>query len=445
MRVLLVEDERTLAEPLADALRDAGHDPAVLHDGAAALAWLAEHSCDLVVTDVRMPGADGIEVLRRARAQDPPLPVLVMTGYASVEQAVAAMKLGAHGYLQKPFPTAALLAQVERVAELAAMRRELQALRAGSDEHELLLTGGSPAVENLNGRMRRVAGQDVAVLVQGESGTGKERVARALHRLGPRAESPFVPVSCSAIPAGLMEGELFGFLKGSFTGADHDRAGMFEEAADGTLFLDDVDDVPLEAQAKLLRVLQEREFTPLGGSRARPFRARVVAATKVPLKDAVLEGRFREDLYFRLHVVPLEVPPLRERPEDLPALLGVFLRRADPEGRYRVPAETLGKLALHPWPGNVRELENAVIRALALAGRARVLRTEHFLPGGIGAHAHGGSGHVLPLREVTARAENEAIRAALAETGGRKLKAAELLGVSRKVLWQKMKELGLEA
>ena len=444
MRILLVEDERTLAEPLADALREAGHDPAVLHDGAAALAWLSEHSCDLVVTDVRLPGADGIEVLRRARGQDPPLPALVMTGYASVEQAVDAMKLGAHGYLQKPFPTAALLAQVERIAELAAMRRELQRLRAGSDGNDLLLTGGSPAVETLNARLRRIAGEDVAVLVRGESGTGKERVARALHRLGPHAESPFVPVSCSAIPAGLMEGELFGFLKGSFTGADHDRAGMFEEAGDGTLFLDDVDDVPLEAQAKLLRVLQEREFTPLGGSRARPFRARVVAATKVPLQEAVAEGRFREDLYFRLHVVPLEIPPLRERPEDLPALLGEFLRRADPEGRYRVPAETLGKLALHPWPGNIRELENALTRALALAGRARVLRVDHFLPGGIGAHAHGGGGQVLPLREVTRRAESEAIRAALAETGGRKLKAAELLGVSRKVLWQKMKELGLE-
>ena len=445
MRILLVEDERTLAEALGDALREAGHDPAVLHDGAAALAWLAEHSCDLVVTDVRLPGADGIELLRRARAVDPPLPVVVMTGYASVEQAVEAMRLGAFGYLQKPFPTAALLAQVDRVAELRAMREELRRLREQSGADGLLLTGSSPAIAALNERIETVAQEEVGVLVRGESGTGKERVARALHRLGPRPEAPFVPVSCSAIPAALMEGELFGFLRGSFTGAETDRRGLFEEAADGTLFLDDVDDVPLEAQAKLLRVLQEREFTPLGASRTRPFRARVIAATKVPLQEAVARGEFREDLYFRLHVVPLEVPPLRERPEDIAALLGDFLRRADPEGRTRVPPEVLGKLALHPWPGNVRELENALTRALALAGRTRVLRLELFLPGGIGAHAQGGGGQVLPLREVTRRAESEAIRSALAETGGRKMKAAELLGVTRKVLWQKMRELGLEA
>jgi DNA-binding NtrC family response regulator len=443
MKILLVEDERTLAIPLADSLREAGHDTTMLHDGAAALAWLAEHSCDLVVTDVRLPGSDGIEVLRRARSFDPPLPVLIMTGYATIEQAVEAMRLGAFGYLQKPFPSGALLAQVAQVAELQTMRAELRELRSGGEASTL--TGASSAIRSLNERVVTVAQQDVGVLIRGESGTGKERVARAVHLLSEHAEGPFVAVSCSAIPAQLLEGELFGFLRGAFTGADRDRVGLVEEAAGGTLFLDDIDDVPLEAQAKLLRLLQEREFTPLGAPHTRDFEARVVAATKVDLREAVAEGRFREDLYFRLDVVPLEVPPLRERREDIPALLGSFLRSRDPDRRYRIPDEVLGKLALHPWPGNVRELENALVRALALAGRARVLRLEHFLPGGLGAHAAVSGIEVLHLREVTRRAETEAIRAALAETEGRKLKAAELLGVSRKVLWQKMKELGMDA
>ncbi len=444
MDILLVEDERTLAIPLADALGERGHSVKVFHDGAAALAWLNEHRCELVVTDVRLPGADGISILQRARSQDPPCAVLVMTGYASVDQAVEAMRGGAVSYLQKPFPIEALLSQVERVAETRRMQNELRLLREQAGEDARQLTGTSTAVVEINKRITKVAGEPVTVLITGESGTGKERVARVLHQLGAGLDKPFVPVACSAIPAGLLEGELFGFRKGAFTGADEDRSGLLEEAADGTLFLDDIDDVPLEAQAKLLRVLQEREYTRLGGHSTRTFNARVLAATKVDLKEAVAAGSFREDLYFRLNVVPLRLVPLRERTEDISPLLGALLKRWDPEGRHRVAPEALRKLALHPWPGNVRELENSLRRALALAGRARILRLEHLLPGGIGSHSVNGLNEVVPLREAAARAESESIRAALAETGGRKQKAADLLGVSRKVLWQKMKELGLE-
>lgn len=443
MEILLVEDERTLAVPLADALEKAGHRVVTLHEGGAALAWLGEHRCDLVVTDVRLPGADGIAILQRARSQDPPCEVLVMTGYASVDQAVDAMRFGAAGYLQKPFPIDALLNQVARVAETRALQAEVRSLREQGAQDAMRLTGTSVAVATLNERLRKVAGQEVTVLITGESGTGKERVARALHHLGAGAEKPFVPVSCSAIPAGLMEGELFGFRKGSFTGADEDRAGLLQEAGHGTLFLDDVDDVPLEAQAKLLRVLQEREFTSIGSQEVVPFSARVLAATKVPLEEEVAAGRFREDLFFRLNVVPLRLPPLRERPEDIAPLLGELLVRWDPERRHRVAPETLRKLVRHAWNGNVRELENALRRALALAGRARILRYEHFVPGGPAAELHGNGGQVL-LKEAVAKAERDAIRAALVATEGRKIKAAELLGVSRKVLWQKMKELGLE-
>jgi len=444
MDILLVEDERTLAIPLADALGARGHSVKMFHDGAAALAWLNEHHCELVVTDVRLPGADGISILQRARSQDPPCEVLVMTGYATVDQAVDAMRGGAISYLQKPFPMEALLTLVERIAETRKMQQELRRLREQVGDVAHQLTGASVAVGEINKRIQKVAAQPVTVLITGESGTGKERVARALHHLGVGAEKPFVPVACTAIPAGLLEGELFGFRKGAFTGADEDRSGLLEEAADGTLFLDDIDDVPLEAQAKLLRVLQEREYSRVGGHSLRPLRARVLAATKVDLLQAVAAGAFREDLYFRLNVVPLRLVPLRERTEDIPPLLGALLRRWDPEGRHRIAPETLRKLVLHPWQGNVRELENSLRRGLALAGRSRILRLEHLLPGGVGSHSVSGQGEIVPLREAAARAESESIRGALAETGGRKQKAADLLGVSRKVLWQKMKELGLE-
>lgn len=436
MQILLVEDERTLAVPLADALEQAGHEVVTLPDGASALAWLGEHRPDLVVTDVRLPGADGIAVLQRARQADPPCAVVVMTGFATIDQAVAAMRAGAIGYLQKPFPMEALLRQVEQVAEARALQKEVMRLRQEGDG--VGLTGTSPVVQQLNERISQVAQQGVTVLITGPSGSGKERVARSLHQLSKGAAGSFVAVSCSAIPANLLEGELFGVRKGAFTGAEEDREGLLAEAQGGTLFLDDVDDVPLEAQAKLLRMLQEKEYTPLGGQGARPFDARVLAATKVPLQDEIAAGRFREDLYYRLHVVPLNLPPLRERCEDIGPLLGDLLRRYDPEGRYRVAPEALLQLAREEWPGNVRELENALRRALALAGRARILRIEHFLPGG-----SGGTSPRL-LKEIVAHAEAQAIRQALAQTEGHRQNAAAQLGISRKVLWTKMKELGLE-
>lgn len=442
MRILLVEDEKTLAIPLADALRDEGHQVTMLHEGPAALAWLAAHPCDLLVTDVRLPGADGIQVLERARRQDPPAACLVMTGYATVEQAVQAMKLGAMSYLQKPFPMEALLGLVQQAAEVREMQAEIQRLRAGGSEQQLGLTGVSPQVQEISQRIEAAARSSAVVMIQGASGTGKERVARAIHAKSARAEQPFLPISCAAIPQSLVEGELFGFRKGAFTGADEDHDGLFTQAGEGTVLLDDIEDLPLEAQAKLLRVLQERSFTPLGSPKPLPFRAGIIAATKQDLSQLVAEGGFREDLYYRLAVVPLEIPPLRERPEDISVLLGEFLKRLDPEGRYRIHTDTLRQLARYDWPGNVRELENALRRALALSGRARVLRAEHFFPGGPAGDLRGQE--ILPLREVVRRAETDAIRKAMAHTGGRKIKAADLLGISRKVMWQKMKDLGLD-
>jgi DNA-binding NtrC family response regulator len=441
MEVLLVEDEKTLAIPLADALRDEGHHVTLLHEGPAALAWLSDHACELLITDVRLPGADGIQLLERARKQDPPASCLVMTGYATIEQAVAAMKQGAMSYLQKPFPTEALLSLVRQADELRSMRDEIRRLRAGAGGKSSGLSGQSTQVRDLQSRIAAAASSHAAALISGASGTGKERVARAIHRQSERSEQGFVPVACAAIPENLLEGELFGFRKGAFTGADDDHAGLFSQAGHGTLFLDDIEDLPLEAQSKLLRVLQEREFTPLGSPRPYVFHAAVVAATKVDLAERVKDGGFREDLYYRLNVVPLHIPPLRERTSDIPVLLGEFLSRHDPEGRYRIAEDTLRRLGQYEWPGNVRELENSLRRAMALSGRARVLRDEHFFPGGPAGDLR--AEEVVPLRESVRRAEADAIRKAMAATGGRKLKAAELLGISRKVMWQKMKDLGL--
>ncbi len=446
MEILLVEDERSLALLLGDALRDQGHRVTVLHEGAAALAWLGERRADLVLTDVRLPGADGLRVLERARALDPPAEVLVMTGYATVEQAVEAMRAGAAGYLQKPFPEDALLRQVQRIAELRSLQRELERLRAESSgvEDDLGLTGTSAGIRELRRRIRAAAPGEAPVLIQGESGAGKERVARALHRVSGRAAGPFVAVACGAVPEGLLEGELFGVCQGAYTGADRDREGLLDRAGNGTLFLDEVEELSLESQAALLRVLQEREFRPLGGGAARPLRARVLGATRIDLAEAVQKGEFREDLYFRLAVVPVQVPPLRERREDLPLLIASFLRELDPEGKHELPAATWKRLVQHDWPGNVRELENATRRALALCGGARLLKPEHFLPGGVLQSRRERPEDVPPLREWVRRAEREAIRRALAATGGRKAEAARLLGISRKALWQKSRELGVE-
>jgi DNA-binding NtrC family response regulator len=364
-----------------------------------------------------------------------------MTGYATVEQAVKAMKQGAMSYLQKPFPTEALLSLVRQADDLRSMRDEIRRLRASAGGETSGLSGQSTQVRDLQGRIDAAASSHAAALISGASGTGKERVARAIHRQSERAKQPFVPVACAAIPENLLEGELFGFRKGAFTGADDDHAGLFSQAGHGTLFLDDIEDLPLEAQSKLLRVLQEREFTPLGSPRPYEFHAAVVAATKVDLAERVKDGGFREDLYYRLNVVPLHIPPLRERPSDIPVLLGEFLARHDPEGRYRIAEDTLRRLGQYEWPGNVRELENSLRRAMALSGRARVLRDEHFFPGGPAGDLR--AEEIVPLRESVRRAEADAIRKAMAATGGRKLKAAELLGISRKVMWQKMKDLGL--
>ena len=451
MRVLLADDEPTIAVTLRDALEAAGHEVLYAADTAAAIALIEKESPEVVLTDMRMPGAGGMTVLERSVALDPRRPVVVITGYASVDQAVEAMRLGAANYVQKPFRNEAIVSMVDTFARLAALEAENASLRAQLSGREggagfEGVVGASEAMRAVFERVRTVAPTDATALIQGESGTGKERIAHALHDLSARAAGPFVALSCAALPETLLEAELFGFEKGAFTDARKERRGRFELAHGGTLFLDDIDDMPLSVQVKLLRVLQERSFERLGGEQTLEVDVRFVAATKVGLRELVREGRFREDLYYRVHVVPVQLPPLRDRKGDVPLLVTHLVRRHGKGRAYAVPRSAMAMLERYPWPGNVRELENAVQRAIALAGEKKELALEDLLPldprwrGA--AEVHDG---VRPLREVLREAEVAHIERALQATGGHRSQTAEMLGISRKVLWEKLRDFGIHA
>ncbi len=451
MRILLAEDEVTIAVTLQDALEAAGHE--VLHapDTARALAALEAGGIDCVITDIRMPGKGGMEVLRRAVELDAGRPVVVTTGFATVDQAVEAMRLGAANYVQKPFRNEALVSMIETFAKVRALEAENATLRRELRASHGIegVVGASPAMQAVFQRLRTVAPTDATVLVQGESGTGKERIARAIHQLSPRASGPFVALSCSALPETLLESELFGHEKGAFTDARKERRGRFELANGGTFFLDDIDDMPIALQVKLLRVLQERTVDRLGSETPLDVDIRVVAATKVPLRQRVQEQKFREDLYYRLDVVRLVLPPLRERGGDVPLLAQHFLERHGGGRALTIPRPAMAALERYPWPGNVRELENAILRGVSLAGERAALALEDLLPDDprwkslAEDAAREAEVGVRPLREVLHEREKEQIRRALEATGGARMKSAELLGISRKVLWEKIKEHGL--
>ena len=450
MRVLLAEDEETIAITLRHALEDAGHEVVHAPDTASALVELERVDPDVVLTDIRMPGAGGMELLRRSVALDATRPVVLMTGYGTVEQAVEAMRIGAAHYVQKPFRNEAVVALVERFGRERRLEEANAALRAelSTVQQERMgeMVGGSPAMRAVFKRIGTVAPTDATVLIEGESGTGKERVAKALHERSSRAKGPFVAISCAALPESLLEAELFGHERGAFTDAHKDRKGRFELAQGGTLFLDDIDDMPLPTQVKLLRVLQERTFERLGSEETRKLDIRVVAATKKPLRELVREGKFREDLFYRIHVVPVQLPPLRERTGDVPLLLAHVIARHGAGKKYFVTTPTLNLLERYPWPGNVRELENAVQRAIALAGDGLELKKEFLLP--LDTRWRGATeptDTVRPLREVLRETEIAHIRQALESTGGHRTQTAELLGISRKVLWEKLRDFGIEA
>jgi DNA-binding NtrC family response regulator len=449
VRILLVEDEQTIAVTLTDDLEGAGYDVKHVADGKLAIAELGHTSYDVVITDVRLPGADGMQVLQAAKRARPDTEVLVMTAFATVEHAVEAMRLGADDYIPKPFLNEQVLERIQRIGKYRALLSENQRLREQLKDVQGQglpgVIGGSRAMQSVVKTVRTVAPTEASVLIEGESGTGKERIARAIHQLSARKDKPFVALSCGALPDTLLETELFGHEKGAFTDAQKLRRGRFEVADGGTIFLDDIDDMPLSVQVKLLRVLQEREFERVGGESLVKVDIRVVAATKVPLLEHVRAGKFREDLYYRLNVVPVRLPPLREREGDMPMLVQHFVEKLGGGRAFTVKTDVLEAMAEYSWPGNVRELENRVAQAIALSGGATVLKKEHLLPVDRSRRAALEPPTALrSLREVLVDAEREHLRAVLRGVGGHRTKAASVLGISRKVLWEKLKDYGIE-
>jgi two-component system NtrC family response regulator len=447
MRVLLAEDEETIVITLRDALEEAGFEVMHAADTDTAIEFLEKEDPDVVLTDIRMPGEGGMAVLRKSISLDSSRQVIVMTGFATVDQAVEAMRIGAANYVQKPVRNDALVTMVKSATRVRALEAENQNLRdtlvslEGFDE----LIGKSKAMTTVFQRIRTVAATDATVLIDGESGTGKERVARALHKSSSRSSGPFVAISCGALPESLLESELFGHERGAFTDAHKLKRGRFELADGGSLFLDDIDDMPKSVQVKLLRVLQERVFERVGGEQTRPTDIRVIAATKISLRDMVRAGDFREDLFYRINVVPIVLPPLRDRSGDVALLAQHLIERHGAGRAYKISAPTIAALDKYPWPGNVRELENAIQRGIALAGDTLELARENLLP--LDNRWRGATevfDEIKPLREVVRLAEIAHIESALASTGGHRTQTAKLLGISRKVLWEKLRDFDID-
>ncbi len=455
LRVLVVDDERLSRETTARQLRAAGYEAQACADGATAEAALEGGPWDVVLCDIRMPGMDGIELLRRTRRRHPDVDVLLMTAYGTVESAVEAMREGAADYLTKPFHFRELAHRLEKLRELRGARRQVENLRAlvGLDdggEASLGIVGADPAVALVRRRIQAFAGHDAPVLITGETGTGKEVVARALHEAGPRAGGPFVAVGCGAIPESLAESELFGHERGAFTGATARRKGAFERAHRGTLLLDDVDDLPLPLQAALLRVLQEGTFTRVGGAVEQRVDVRVVATTKVDLAALARAGRFRDDLYYRLRGLELRLPPLRERGEDVLLLARHFLRLRDV--RCGLTPGVAKILRRYPWPGNVRELRHAIDAAIVLCDGDGI--REEFLPDFLlrsGAAERGAASEVVELHldgvervaltELVEGVERQLFQWALVKAEGSQTRAAALLGLARTTFQSRLDRL----
>ncbi len=447
-RILLVEDDANLRRVVAYHLERAGHTVIQAMDGKAALEKFGEEPVELILTDVRMPGMDGIELLRAVRQKKPELPVIVMTAYGTIGDAVEAMRQGAADYLTKPVEKDTLLLAVQKAARVMDLERENKRLREHLKDRRPVeaLLGTSRAMQEVLETIRRVAPTDATVLVTGESGTGKELAARALHSLSPRGEGRFVAINCAALPRDLLENELFGHEKGAFTGATEARQGKFQQAGGGTLFLDEIGDMDPGLQAKILRALQERVVDPVGAKKPVPVDVRLIAATHQDLSALVADGRFREDLYWRLNVIPVRMPPLRARPEDVPLLLGHFYREYGGGDLDLDPAaESL--LEDYRWPGNVRQLQNLCQR-LAVLYPGRTI-TPDLLPPEMGESSppadavRGGAietGAASGLREI----EKQAIVKALRESGGNQSAAARALRIPRHILLYRIKKYGIE-
>jgi DNA-binding NtrC family response regulator len=478
-KILVADDEQNLRRVLAAMLKRDGHEVVQAASGLEAIDRIAD--VDVVITDLRMPGADGMEVLRTVARTHPQIPVIMITAFGTVGHAVEAIKAGAFDYIEKPFEQDAIRAIVEKaIGQAAANRmapRTLLYAADADDTGKYGLVGQSPEMKAIFSVIERVADTPSTVLITGESGTGKELAAKALHEQSSRKNAPFIKINCAAIPKTLMESELFGYEKGAFTGATSSKPGRFELADTGTLFLDEIGEIPVEMQVKLLRAIQESEFERVGGLKTIKVDVRLITATNRDLEQEIQRGNFREDLYYRLNVVPLQIPPLRKRSGDIPLLVSHIIKKFNERLRKNITGisdECLAALHAHPWPGNIRELENVLERTILFCKGDRIERADLQLAGAGPPEAppapRTGTSTVMPplvddtldeddagaepagtpsgslkdiVRAETSRVERELIVKALEETGGNVTQAARLLKISRKSLQMKMKELGL--
>ena len=442
--VCLIEDEKIMRVTLEDALKGAGYEVVSFETGAAGLEALCIAPCDVVVTDVRLPDMDGFDIVREITRQGGSQ-VIVMTAFGTIKDAVEAMKLGALEYITKPFSLDEFLLLVERALELKRLKEDNIRLRKDLNRcyRAPSIVGESAAMKKVFSLVERISASDSTVLILGESGTGKELVATALHYQSPRKGKPLIKVNCAALPDGLIESELFGHEKGAFTGAVRRKPGRFELANGGTIFLDEIGDVPLSTQSKILRVIQERQFERIGGTATLTVDVRILAATNRNLEEEVRAGRFREDLYYRLNVIPLVLPSLRERREDIPALIEFFMDkyRKKLSKNVRLSGETVEALLAYDFPGNVRELENAIERCVTLSVSNVIGKEE--LPDTVAIRQQA-AGSLL-LSDVAADAEKNHILGVLKTTRGGKTSAAKILGISRKTLWEKMNAYGIKS
>jgi DNA-binding NtrC family response regulator len=442
-RLLIVDDDTAMREMLASLFRDRGYSIEEAASAAEALKRAGEHCFDVVLSDIRMPGKTGIEMVGELRGLLPETPVVLMTAFGSIDSAVESMRAGAFDYITKPFEPDAVVLTIERALERRALEEENRRLRRALDQTSSFgdLIGDSPAMREIFALIRKIANSSSSVLISGESGTGKEVVARTIHYSGNRADKPFVPINCTAIPEGLLESELFGHVRGAFTGAHATKQGLFEKADGGTLFLDEIGDMSLALQGKLLRVLQDREVRAVGGTQTTKVDLRIIAATNKVLTTEMEAENFREDLYYRLNVIPIYIPPLRERPQDVPPLAKAFVAKHSPNRVRTISSSGLRYLAAFPWKGNARELENVIERAMALSDTPEIdaedLRLDTTACEGRepspAALAYAAAENRLTLRELESRYIEEVMRI----TDGNKVHAAKILGIDRKTLYRR--------
>jgi two-component system response regulator PilR (NtrC family) len=448
-KILIVEDEQSIRDVLKILLEDEGYAIVTAPDGREGLAWLQKDIFDLIITDIKMPGADGFDILKKSQEVAPESMVIMITAFGTIESAIEAMKLGAYDYVHKPFKIDEIRLIVRNALDKRRLRTEVSLLREkvkAAYEVENII-GRSPKMTEVLKMLPRVASNTSNVLITGESGTGKDLVASALHNLSPRHDKNFVAINCASFPEGLLESEIFGHMKGAFTGAVQNKQGLFEVADGGTLFLDEVAEMPLSLQSKLLRAIENSTFRRLGGTTDIRVNVRIIAATNKDIKETVATGCFREDLYFRLNVIPLHLPPLRERRQDIPLLVERFLGKYSSNGKRQFSGGALQALAALPWRGNVRELENVVERVLLFADKEVI--TEADLPAELlGAPPEETFsvppiGDGMDLEETISRLEKDYLLEALKLTGGKKTEAARLLNLSFRSFRHKLYKYGI--